>query len=182
VALAIFYTWPLKHIALGEITVLVVWGPLMVGGGYYVITGVWDWQVVMISLPYALGPTAVIFGKHIDKLKEDRGKVLTLPVLLGDTLSRNLTILMLLSQYLLVAYLVVAGTVTPLLLLVALALPTFFQAVRVYRLPAPQTRPEWFPAERWPLWFVAHAFNHNRRFGALFLAALLADTLYVVYG
>lgn len=177
---AIFYTWPLKHWALGEITVLLVWGPLMVGGGYYVITGVWDWQVVLISLPYALGPTAVIFGKHIDKLREDRGKVLTLPVLLGDQLSRNLTVLMLVSQYVLVVYLVITGAVTPLLLAVALALPALLQAIRVYRQPAPAERPAWFPAERWPLWFVAHAFNHNRRFGALFLLALLADALFVV--
>ncbi len=28
----LFYTWPLKYIALGEIAVLIVWGPLMVGG------------------------------------------------------------------------------------------------------------------------------------------------------
>ena len=35
----LFYTFPLKYIGLGEPAVLVVWGPLMVGGGYYVITG-----------------------------------------------------------------------------------------------------------------------------------------------
>jgi 1,4-dihydroxy-2-naphthoate octaprenyltransferase len=49
----LFYTFPLKYIALGEIAVLVVWGPLMVGGGYYEITGIWDWNVVIASLPYA---------------------------------------------------------------------------------------------------------------------------------
>jgi len=38
----LFYTWPLKYIGLGEIAVLIVWGPLMIGGGYYVITGQWD--------------------------------------------------------------------------------------------------------------------------------------------
>jgi 1,4-dihydroxy-2-naphthoate octaprenyltransferase len=31
----IFYTWPLKYIGMGEIAVLLVWGPLMVGGGYF---------------------------------------------------------------------------------------------------------------------------------------------------
>ena len=63
----LFYTWPLKYIALGEISVLLVWGPLMIGGGYFVITGDWSWTVVLASLPYALGVTGVIFGKHIDK-------------------------------------------------------------------------------------------------------------------
>ena len=68
----LFYTWPLKYIALGEIAVLIVWGPLMIGGGYYVITGSWDWNVVIASLPYALGVTGVIFGKHIDKYETDK--------------------------------------------------------------------------------------------------------------
>ena len=67
----LFYTFPLKYIALGELAVLLVWGPLMIGGGYYVLTGTWSWKVVIASLPYALGVTTVIFGKHIDKYLED---------------------------------------------------------------------------------------------------------------
>jgi len=61
----LFYTWPLKYIALGEVAVLLVWGPLMIGGGYYVLAHTWNWEVVIASLPYVLGVTTVIFGKHI---------------------------------------------------------------------------------------------------------------------
>ena len=68
----LFYTYPLKYIALGELSVLIVWGPLMIGGGYYVITGAWDWNVVIASLVYALGVTTVIFGKHVDKYEVDK--------------------------------------------------------------------------------------------------------------
>ncbi len=61
-----------------------IWGPLMVGGGYFVITGHWDWNVVLASLPYALGPTTVLFGKHIDKLPQDAAKKIhTMPVMIG---------------------------------------------------------------------------------------------------
>ena len=35
----LFYTYPLKYIALGEVAIFLVWGPLMVAGGYYAITG-----------------------------------------------------------------------------------------------------------------------------------------------
>ena len=52
----LFYTWPLKYIGLGEIAVLLVWGPLMIGGGYFVITGVWDWNVVLAGLPTPWAP------------------------------------------------------------------------------------------------------------------------------
>ena len=81
----LFYTWPLKYIGLGEPAVLLVWGPLMIGGSYYVVSGQWNWSVIAISLCYALGPTVVLFGKHIDKLEADREKgVRSLPVLLGQ--------------------------------------------------------------------------------------------------
>ena len=53
----LFYTWPLKYIGLGEIAVILVWGPLMIGGTYFVVTGVWDWDVVLVGLPYAIGAT-----------------------------------------------------------------------------------------------------------------------------
>ena len=81
----LFYTWPLKYIGLGELAVILVWGPLMVGGGYYVITGQWSWPVALASLAYALGPTTVIFGKHIDKHDPDQAKgIHTLPVIIGE--------------------------------------------------------------------------------------------------
>ena len=67
----LFYTWPLKYVGLGEVAVILVWGPLMVGGGYYVITGSIDGNVILASLPCALAATTVLFGKHIDKLEAE---------------------------------------------------------------------------------------------------------------
>ena len=98
----LFYTWPLKYIALGELAVLIVWGPLMIGGGYYVITGAWDWSVVIASLPYALGVTGVIFGKHIDKYEQDKARrIYTLPVVIGEKAARFTLVGILVLQYLL---------------------------------------------------------------------------------
>src|SRR4028119_438554 len=59
----LFYTLPLKYVGLGELAVLVVWGPLMIGGGYYAVASEWSWHVVLAGLLYALGTTAIIFGK-----------------------------------------------------------------------------------------------------------------------
>jgi 1,4-dihydroxy-2-naphthoate octaprenyltransferase len=96
----LFYTWPLKYIAMGEIAVLTVWGPLMIGGGYYVLTGVWNWNVVWASLPYVLGVTTVIFGKHIDKMLIDKAKrIFTLPVLIGEKAARYAILAMMVLPY-----------------------------------------------------------------------------------
>jgi len=35
----LFYTWPLKYIGLGEPSVILFWGPLMVGRTYFVVSG-----------------------------------------------------------------------------------------------------------------------------------------------
>jgi len=172
----LFYTWPLKYIGLGELAVLVVWGPLMIGGGYYVLTGSWNWQVSIASLPYALGTTTVIFGKHIDKLAADSGKhIYTLPVLLGERASRYTVLAMAALQYLLVFYLVVTGFFSPVMLVVLLALYPFLSMVAAYSKPRPQEMPANYRADIWPLWFVAVAFWHTRNFGMLFVLGLLVE-------
>ncbi len=177
----LFYTWPLKYIALGEISVLIVWGPLMIGGGYYVITGQWDWNVVIASLPYALGVTGVIFGKHIDKCAVDKEKkIYTVPVLLGERNSRYAIVSMLTLQYLLVLYLILIGFFTPILLIVLLALRSFAQILPYFRKPKPNEKPEGYP-DVWPNYFVAAAFVHNRTFGLYYLLGLILNAALIIW-
>ena len=174
----LFYTWPLKYYGLGEPAVLLVWGPLMVGGSYYVLTGLWSWDIAWLSLVFALGPTTVLFGKHTDKLEADKSKgVNTLPVILGERRSRQCVLGMIATQYLLSAVLVLNGSFGwPLLLVFAnsTSLPSLFA---IFQRPKPETAPEGYPREVWPLWFSAHAFRHTRRFTSLFLAGVVLDTL-----
>jgi 1,4-dihydroxy-2-naphthoate polyprenyltransferase len=172
----LFYTFPLKYIGLGELAVLVVWGPLMIGGGYYVITGEWSWLVALAGLPYALGATTVIFGKHIDKCDADRAKhIRTLPVLIGEKAGRYTVLAMMVLQYVAVIGLTLAGFFTPVVLIVALALPALRRVWAAYRQPRPAGPPADYPPNIWPLWFVALAFEHNRVFGLWFLLGLIGD-------
>ena len=174
----LFYTWPLKYYGMGEPAVLLVWGPLMVGGTYYVTSSLWSWDITWLSLLFALGPTTVLFGKHTDKLTADRDKgVKTLPVILGELRSRYVVIAMLCTQYLLSIGLVVSGKFHPALLLVLLNLPNLIGVCKIYTAPKPKTRPQDYPEEVWPLWFSAHAFRHTRLFTSLFLLGVLIDCL-----
>lgn len=176
----LFYTWPLKYYGLGELAVIIVWGPLMVGGGYYVVTGEVDPMVFVAGLPFSIGATTVIFGKHIDKLPQDRAKgIRTLPVLLGDGPARAAVIGMVLGQYAITLGLVVAGSLGVALLLVAFALPSAWRTVGVYRRVRPAEQPVRYPPGIWPLWFVAFAFDHNRRFGLLYVLGLAIDAVFV---
>jgi 1,4-dihydroxy-2-naphthoate octaprenyltransferase len=172
----LFYTWPLKYIGLGEPAVLLVWGPLMIGGSYYVISGVWSWPVSLISLCYALGPTMVLFGKHIDKLEADKAKgVRSLPVLLGFDRARGVVVLMLGLQYVLALALWINGILLWPILLVLANLPLAWRVMGVFRNAKPELMPAGFPEEVWPLWYAPFAFDHTRKFSAWFLLALLLE-------
>ncbi|MFZ5910789.1 MAG: prenyltransferase [Chloroflexota bacterium] len=176
----LFYTWPLKGLAMGELAVLIVWGPLMIGGGYYVLAHTWDWNVVIASLPYVLGVTTVIFGKHIDKLEIDRAKkIYTLPVLIGEKAARYSVLAMMILPYLFTAYLVAVKFFTPVMGIVLFALPTFFEIYPAFLDPKPAERPAEFPDGQggWPLYFAPMAFWNNRKFGSLFMLGLLMDVL-----
>jgi len=176
----LFYTWPLKYIAMGEAAVLIVWGPLMVGGGYYVLTHTWSWNVVWASTPYVLGVTTVILGKHIDKLLIDKAKrIFTLPVIIGEKAARYAVLTMMAMPYLLVASLIITRYFTPVLLLVLVAVPTFIKMYPQFLKPKPETRPEGFPDGQggWPLYFASQAFVNNRAFGVWFMLAMILDVI-----
>jgi len=180
----LFYTWPLKYIALGEIAVLVVWGPLMIGGGYYVMAETWDWNVVWASLPYVLGVTTVIFGKHIDKIEIDKNKkIYTLPVILGEKISRYAVLLMMVASHVIVLALIATKYFTPVMLIVLFAIPSLKQVFPAFRQPKPETKPEDFPEGNggWPLYFAPLAFINNRSFGGYFMIGLLIDVVLRIF-
>lgn len=180
----LFYTWPLKGMAMGEVAVLIVWGPLMIGGGYFVLTGTWNWNVTIASLPYVLGVTTVIFGKHIDKLTIDKSKgIHTLPVVIGEKAARYAALTMMILPYLFTGYLIAAKFFTPIMLIVLLALPNFLKIYPIFLKPKPETRPEGYPEGQggWPLYFVGFAFLNNRSFGSLFMLGLFADVLLRIF-
>ncbi len=49
------------------------------------------------------------------------------------------------------------------------------RVIGVYRADKPETRPERFPEEVWPLWYAPFAFDHTRKFSGWFLLALLLE-------
>jgi 1,4-dihydroxy-2-naphthoate octaprenyltransferase len=177
--LSVAYTAPplrLKKHGLGEPTVLAVWGPLMVGGTYYAAVGRLPASIVVASLPYALLCTAVLMGKHIDKVPWDApAGTRTLPVILGERAARRLTQGLMIAFYVLVMALVVVRTFPVAALLVALAIPRLVRVWRPFSEPKPAEPPERFPI--WPLWYAAFAFVHTRRAGGLLVLGLVVGVI-----
>jgi 1,4-dihydroxy-2-naphthoate octaprenyltransferase len=173
------YTAPplrLKKHGLGEPTVLVVWGPLMVGGTYYAATGEIPGAIILASLPYALLCTSVLMGKHIDKIPWDAADgTHTLPVLLGEARARRVTQAMFAAFYVFVAALVIAQVLPVASLVVLLSFNVLVRVWKAYDEPKPAESP--FPNPVWPLWFAAHSFVLTRRAGGLFVLGLVVGAI-----
>lgn len=173
--ISVFYVAPplkLKHRGLGEPGVFIVWGPLMIGGTYYVTTGQAPAWVFLASLPYALLVTAVLFGKHIDKLPADSAKgIRTLPVILGEPAARKITQTLMIAFYVTVVALVLTGILGLWCLLVLISLPRLRETLEAFRNPRPDSPPDGYPI--WPLWYVAWAFRLTRTAGGLLVLGLL---------
>jgi 1,4-dihydroxy-2-naphthoate octaprenyltransferase len=182
VLLNVAYTAPplrLKKRGLGELDVLLVWGPLMLAGTYYSAVGHLPWRIWIAGLPYGLLCTAVLMGKHIDKLPwDEREGIGTLPVLLGEPRARRVTEALMAGFYVALVVCVLVDAL-PWPALAALgALPLLVRALKALRRPRPERPPCGFPV--WPLWFAAFAFTHTRRAGALLVAGLAVAAIFGV--
>lgn len=164
---------PLKSIGLGEPAVFLVWGPLMVGGGYAMITGHVSTDAFYAAIPYGLGVMSILTGKHIDQMNFDAGKGhRTLPVLLGERAARALNSATIILIYVVAAALIVRGQLTLFASIIALALPRGVRAISILSRPRPAAPPAGYIG--WPLWYHRVCLEHNRVFGWTYILGLAA--------
>jgi len=174
-AVLLAYTYPFKYWGLGELAIFLIWGPIMIGAVYLVLSGQWNWNVVLAGVPYGLGVASINVGKHIDKREDDLKKgVGTFPVRAGEAVARRVDQAALVLIYAVILYLIfIPRYFTPAMLLVGMALPYARDAFKLLNKPRPASPPPGYPA--WPTWFSAICFRHNRQFGGLLLLSLLID-------
>lgn len=176
----LFYTWPLKHIALGELCIFLIWGPIMTAGVYLVLTKGAPanvWQAALAGVPFGLSVVSINIGKHIDKAPQDRAKrVGTLPVVIGEKAARYVNMLVVALIYLVTLVLIFVPRIfTPVMLIILLAGKRALFAFGVHTKARPAEPPKEWPA--WPIWFAGFAFHHNRLFSNLYLLGLVVDVI-----
>jgi 1,4-dihydroxy-2-naphthoate polyprenyltransferase len=176
----LFYTWPLKYWALGELDIFLIWGPIMVAGVYFVLAKGWTpnfWYVVLAGIPFGLSVTSINVGKHIDKRNDDLAKgVGTFPVRAGERFARFTNQVVLIMIYVVILYLVfIPHYFSPVMLIVFFAFKDALRAIKVLNKPRPAQPPQGYPA--WPIWFAGVSFAHNRNLGGLFILGLILDSL-----
>jgi 1,4-dihydroxy-2-naphthoate octaprenyltransferase len=183
------YTYPFKYWGLGEFTIFLIWGPIIIGGVYFVLALFSGneivmsnvWSAVLAGVPYGLGVASINVAKHIDKHDDDKAKgVGTFPVRVGEVAARRVNQAAVVLIYLVIAYLIfVPRYFTPAMLIVFLAYKEALSVLNVMNRPKPAQPPEGWLA--WPVWFSGFAFQHNRRFGGFLILGLIMDALLRVF-
>ncbi len=86
-AAAYFYTGgprPLGYIALGEVTVFIFMGPVMILGAYFVLTESLTWTSFLVSLPVGLLVALILHANNVRDIDLDRAAAkTTLATILG---------------------------------------------------------------------------------------------------
>lgn len=132
------YTAPpfqFKYRALALPLVFMLMGPLMVIGAYYVITGTFNWQAVVLSLPVGLLVTAILHGNEWRDITDDaRYGIGTLSTLLGTKYAFRVYIGLVTGAYLVLALAVLLHILPTTTLLAMLSMPLFVRAIRAAEL------------------------------------------------
>jgi 1,4-dihydroxy-2-naphthoate polyprenyltransferase len=103
---AFFYTGrpvSYKYRGMGELTLGILMGPVIVMGSYYLHTQGWNWVVFLISIALAMLVTSVSLANNLRDLPDDKlAGILTLPMILGITGTKYLYYFLTVSPYLLI--------------------------------------------------------------------------------
>lgn len=170
--LGVFYTaTPIafKYRALGDVAVFLAFGSVMVLGAYYVQAHRFSWAPVLFAIPIALLVDAVLHGNNLRDIENDKAvHIKTLPIVLGEKLSKDLYYALIFGAYVSTVILIVLDGLPAISLLTFLSLPLALKLVRMVR------DKEKLPTQQFAMIDAATAQFHTA-FSVLLVLALLVQ-------
>lgn len=124
----------LKYIALGDVIILIIFGPISVLFAFMSQTGRLEWATIYYAIPLALNTEAILHSNNTRDLESDRqAGIVTLAILIGHTFSHILYAFLLFAPY--IAFVVLAMRYSVWFLLPLITLPSAFQIEKQFRCP-----------------------------------------------
>ncbi|XP_027238158.2 ubiA prenyltransferase domain-containing protein 1 homolog [Penaeus vannamei] len=131
-----------KYIALGDVLILILFGPMTVLFSYMVQTGHVQWGTILYAVPLALNTEAILHSNNTRDLESDqRAGIVTLAILIGSTASEVLYAIFLFTPYTIFA--VWGMKYSPLLFLPLITIPEAFRLERHFRTVSKGPIPKW---------------------------------------
>ena len=131
---SITYTAPpfkYKYMALGELSVFLMWGPLMVMGSYFIQRQAFSTNAFLISIPFGILVALVLLANNIRDISHDRSKgIRTLPIIIGERNGLRLYGFLVILAYAGMIGMSIAGPLYLWTLIVVLSLPLALKLIR----------------------------------------------------
>jgi 1,4-dihydroxy-2-naphthoate octaprenyltransferase len=120
-----------KYVALGDLLVFILMGPLMVIGSYLALTGGFSLTVLYASLPVGCLVAAILHANNLRDIAHDaRANIKTMAMVLGVPAAKAIYVGLVAGAYLVVLVMVLAKLITPLALAVGITLPLALRNVK----------------------------------------------------
>lgn len=122
----------LKYIALGDILVLVIFGPISVLFAYFAQTGQLLWSTIYFAIPLALNTEAILHSNNTRDAETDKAAgIVTLAIMIGRSASHVLYAVLLFAPYIVFVVLTLKYSIWFVLPLVTL--PQAFKIEKLFR-------------------------------------------------
>ncbi|XP_063700217.1 ubiA prenyltransferase domain-containing protein 1 homolog [Culicoides brevitarsis] len=122
----------LKYIALGDLLILIIFGPISVLFAYMSQTGHVEWSTIYYAIPLALNTEAILHSNNTRDAETDKkAGIVTLAIIIGHTASHVLYALLLFSPY--ITFVVFSMKYSIFFLLPLITLPQAFKIEKQFR-------------------------------------------------
>lgn len=132
-----FYTgWPVgyKYVALGDLFVFALMGPLMVIGTFYALTGAYNSTVLLASLPVGFLVSGILQANNMRDIQHDRrANIKTVAVVMGSGFAKAEYLFLIIGAYIVVIALVAFKILSPWSLLVLLSLVPAMKNIKMIK-------------------------------------------------
>ncbi len=154
-----------KYSALGELSVFLMWGPLMVEGAYFVQRQAFSLEALWISIPFGVIVALVLLANNLRDINHDRSRnIRTIAIILGPQKGFYLYAGLVVLAYTSILFMVGFGVLSYWSLVVFFSLPL---AVKIFRIMVQE-----IPADA-----DARTAQLDTAFGVLLLLSLILEAL-----
>lgn len=127
-----YFYYKLKFIALGDLLIFVIYGPLIGLGTAFVMTSQLHWEVFLIEIPVAFLVVNILHANNTRDIRDDgKANIKTQAMLLGIKGAKIQYIVLALGAYIGVALMVLLKLINPFTLLVFLTLPIALKNIKL---------------------------------------------------
>jgi 1,4-dihydroxy-2-naphthoate octaprenyltransferase len=132
----VFYTvkpFQFKYIALGDVLIFLAFGPILVLGSYFALTGDMNWNVIWSSFPISFLVVGILHANNTRDMKYDKqAHIKTFAGIIGIKGAKLEYYFLITGAYMATVILVVSGIVDWYVLLVVLSLPVAIKNIKQF--------------------------------------------------